>query len=106
MTALRHATLTYSVATPEGNVPAIRIRLRAGERIPNAEWPAMEQAIRSSGIGVVAVMHAPTDTYTYIAVQLSTTLARHTAAALEADCRAICRAANIQIVRGPEPMPE
>lgn len=105
MTVSRGAMVTYGVATSNGNVPVIRIRLRAGERISEAEWPDMRRAIMDSVDRVTAIIHQPTDTYTYIAIQLSTTPGRYHAAVLEADCRMICHAANIQIVRGPEPMP-
>lgn len=105
MTVSRGAMVTYGVATLEGGVPVIRIRLRAGERISEAEWPGLRQVIMGSIDRVTAIIHSPTDTYTYIAIQLSITPGRHHAAVLEADCRTICRAANIQIVRGPEPMP-
>lgn len=105
MTVSRGAFVTYGVATSEGNVPVIRIRLRAGERISDAEWPDVRRVIMGSIDRVTAIIHSPSDTYTYIAIQLSVTSGRHHAAVMEADCHTICRAANIQIVRGPEPMP-
>ena len=103
--AQRSASVTYAKATTEGNVPAIRIRLRAGERITEAQWPEVERAIRTVS-GVVHVVHSPSDTYTYIAVWLTTTRNRHTDAGMIADCSAVCQAANITIVAGPSEMPQ
>jgi hypothetical protein len=102
----RSASVTYMKADQrDGRPPAIRIRLRAGERITPAEWSDVERAIRTVD-GVVQVVHSPSDTYTYIAVQMATTPARHTDAGVIADCRAVCQAANITIVAGPSEMPQ
>jgi len=100
----RGASVTYAKATTEGNVPAIRIRLRAGERITEAQWPEVERAIRTVD-GVVQVVHSPSETYTYIAIWLTTTGNRHTDAGMVADCRVVCQAANITIANGPSEMP-
>lgn len=105
MIARRSASVTYAQATTEGNVPAIRIRLRAGERITQAEWPEVERAIRTVD-GVVHVVHSPSDTYTYIAIWLAATRSRHTDEGMIADCRAVCQAANIMIIAGPSEMPQ
>lgn len=98
------ATVTYGVANSRGRAPVVRIRLQDGEQISDDEWPDVRRAIMGSIDRVTGIIHSSSDKGEYIAIELSVTPARHHAELLAADCRVICRAANILIANGPGPM--
>lgn len=105
MIVSRSGKVTYTKADQTGTLPSVWIRLAAGQKITDEQWPEIRNAIAQLG-GVEGVYHVPGRLYSRIIVRLAPNRDRHTDAGMIADCRTVCAKANITIVEGPSEVPD